>query len=57
MVCGLNAYIYIINVKKEYKMVVNTKVLIYKEDTYHTRSKEHSSGYTLNVYLFCGFLL
>lgn len=57
MVCGLNAYIYIINVKKEYKMVVNTRVLIYKEDTYHTRSKEHSSGYTLNVYLFCGFLL
>ena len=50
-------YIYIINFKKEYKMVVNTRVLIYKEDTYHTRNKEHSSGYILNMYLFCWFLL
>ena len=50
-------YMYIIDFKKEYKMAVNTRVLIYKEDTYHTRSKEHSSVYILNVYLFCGFLL
>ena len=35
-------YMYIIDFKKEYKMAVNTRVLIYKEDTYHTRSKKHS---------------
>ena len=50
-------YIYVINFMKEYKMAVNTRVFIYKEDTHHTRSKEHSSVYILNMYLFCGSAL